>query len=73
MPIRLYYPTMQKHAALPERCPIWTEHDTKVLFVQLKTSRIFKGLFLVHVLYVYFFFKLNAKGVLLFTNVKLVT
>merc|ERR1712168_849786 len=31
--IRLYYPTMQKHEFLPERCPIWTEHDTKHGFI----------------------------------------
>jgi len=31
--IRLYYPTQQKHEMLPDRCPIWTEHDTKHGFI----------------------------------------
>jgi len=31
--LRLYYPTEQKHEYLPERCPIWTEHDTKHGFI----------------------------------------
>ena len=39
--IRLYYPTQQNHRFLPERCPIWTEHDTKhgfINFLQVKTT-----------------------------------
>lgn len=38
--IRLYYPTMQKHAALPERCPIWTEHDTKHGFINFLQAMV---------------------------------
>jgi platelet-activating factor acetylhydrolase len=38
--IRLYYPTQQQHRFLPERCPIWTEHDTKHGFINFLQAMI---------------------------------
>jgi len=38
--IRLYYPTEQKHTILPERCPVWTEQDTKAGFINFLHSMV---------------------------------
>jgi len=38
--LRLYYPTQQKHEFLPERCPIWTEHDTKHGFINFMLAMV---------------------------------
>jgi len=38
--IRLYYPTQQQHAVLPERCPVWTEHDTKHGFINFLQAMV---------------------------------
>jgi hypothetical protein len=39
--IRIYYPTLQSHTQLPERCPQWTREDNKVGCYKL--SRLLKG------------------------------
>lgn len=38
--LRLFYPTMQKHTDLPERCHIWSTHETKHGFIDFIRAQI---------------------------------
>lgn len=37
---RIYYPTLQSHAKLPQRCPHWTQEDTKKGFINFLHSMV---------------------------------
>jgi hypothetical protein len=37
---RIYYPTLQSHTQLPERCPHWTREDNKKGFINFMHSMI---------------------------------
>lgn len=37
---RIYYPTLQNHIQLPQRCPLWTQEDNKKGFINFMHSMI---------------------------------
>jgi len=38
--LRLYYPTNQKHVDLADRCPVWTQHNTKQGFISFLQAMV---------------------------------